>query len=294
MSTKIYNGYKICDDSFVVLHKMCLDVGKEYKKSVHEFCEKRFLNYFVNYIDSLIKKDRSFLFSFLDKDPKYDNFSFSDLKFEFIEHIKKSSKSFMRNTDSVDFSLCFIPFNHETYILLYSSADIFTEVFENVSKKYGVFEYFYWDNVDEPENISIDEWNKRENDWNNALGGDGFSKPCDVGLIYEPDYNESLFDLNLNFEYLKNKYPSILDKNKRIEKFLNRILNYESDDFFPSDDIIKEYNTRFSNKKFKSIKSFRSFIEEEKPFLDISKELFDMKIIEIRNYANNFYLNFNK
>ena len=73
-------------------------------------------------------------------------------------------------------------------------------------------------------------------------------------MIYEPDYNESLFDLNLNFEYLKNKYPSILDKNKRIEKFLNRILNYESDDFFPSDDIIKEYNTRFSNKKFKSIK----------------------------------------
>lgn len=106
-------------------------------------------------------------------------------------------------------------------------------------------------------------------------------------MIYEPDYNESLFDLNLNFEYLKNKYP-------RIEKFLNRILNYESDDFFPSDDIIKEYNTRFSNKKFKSIKSFRSFIEEEKPFLDISKELFDMKIIDIRNYANNFYLNFNK
>ena len=54
-----------------------------------------------------------------------------------------------------------------------------------------VEEYGYWDNTDEPEDVTDEEWDQRCEDWNKALGGDGYSSPVESGSIIvfdEPDH----------------------------------------------------------------------------------------------------------
>ena len=77
-------------------------------------------------------------------------------------------------------TLIVIPDGQRLYGLLFASHNNIREQFEAIE---GVEEYNYWNNSDEPEEISRSAWKTREKRWDRMLGTSGI--PADAGASFQ-------------------------------------------------------------------------------------------------------------
>lgn len=73
----------------------------------------------------------------------------------------------------------------EVCVLRFGLALLYTEN-EEMRKAWEAFgavkPWPYWNNTDKPDELTEDEWDQRGKDWDEALGGAGYSTPAECGL----------------------------------------------------------------------------------------------------------------
>ncbi len=222
MSTKIYNGYY----SNLSLEELLIEF-KKFSEVVKKECQ-------TVYLKSLIK-DTIEHFDRLNQ--KGEPVIFKDLLIKKHEECQKkisSLKDFERAWGLVEMDLltnCAVfPMEDKTLILWYCEIREITKLWNDLP---FIHDYYYQNSTDRPDNISEAGWNKRIEDWNIALGGDGWGKPIDNGYIFTFHRREIplLYIIEDKFVYDLNVVTGIPDSfvipdEKRKKKILlSKLLN---------------------------------------------------------------------
>jgi hypothetical protein len=170
MSTKIYNGYKLPSMSLMQTLRFCKAFRDKVRKRAESLYGKRIIALATDIFDRLTlnlpveeieKKGCAFVAAFSHS----------------CKQIAEVRKTGMRNTDW-DFmcDVTLIPTPRKILALLFTEQESFRKIWRDLD---GVEEYGYWDNTDQPESITEQEWHQRGKDWDKYLGYDA---PCVAGL----------------------------------------------------------------------------------------------------------------
>ncbi|MFF2532243.1 hypothetical protein ACFVS2_25370 [Brevibacillus sp. NPDC058079] len=131
------------------------------------------------------------------------------------ERYKKIQRTQHRDPD-VDFdcSACFIPLEDKIVALFYSEQKELQELWEACEE---VSYYGYWDNGIPDEDVSKEEWKKREQDWEEALPGIGI--PLENGL--NADFIKGFPGLHVvSLENIVKQIPPLEQRAKRVSEEL--------------------------------------------------------------------------
>lgn len=181
MSTKIYDAYKFdkkynlseLNNIFDELRKEC----NTYALSLYSCELLKYFIYLKDLSEILEKEDNKKYFNKI-IDPDYlkvfDYFKKGKmiLAFTFVENIMRSEISDFCECNYYDYfkaNLCIYPIRGKILALYTGNKDIQNNVIKNQNY---LLDYHYQNQTDRPENISKTEWNKRDNDWNKAIGPD--------------------------------------------------------------------------------------------------------------------------
>lgn len=292
MSTTIYNGYYLPNMSLLELKKFCNKLDIKRRKVLTEFVKEYFLKMCITFTDNIILEPKNNDFG-LEKCLK-DEDLFSYLFFKFVQQIKKDSESKEFGFFDFKMTICFIPQSDKILALLYCNNKKLSDLF--ISNEI-VSEYCYFNNTDKPENISYKEWKKRKIEWENALTsiGDnvnGYAKPCDIGLLYEPDYLAPIVCVDHDWSVLFKDYFSIVNKKSRAKSFLysniDLVKKYEK-----NVDIVKKFCNVFEKNfgiknYFNTEDEIRNFFQEN--IIDINESFFDNKELkDVKERVLNYY-----
>lgn len=188
MSTKIYDGIQIKYMDIVSLNKFMREVSKtlkpiakkEFRKSV-----ARFLECCLVYVNTGHKLYFSQI-NYKELDELEDK-SLDGIK----NYVEKKSLDMMKTNEVTDtwdkycaeFDLksevWIFPIENKTLGMTFIKNKAIYDAFMALPE---VSEYAYWNNVDQPENLSEEEWDLRERDWNEALEGIGI--PSENGFCF--------------------------------------------------------------------------------------------------------------
>jgi hypothetical protein len=152
MSTKIYNGYK--------LEKLSLD-------DLIIFC-KGFQKDLINIRNKLMKE----LYG--------DNFDVQ-LFIKLLDRVASVKRTNTRDP-LADFSasVCFLPNENNILAITYWNHTEYTKAWESEPI---VDDYGYWDNTDQDERCTEEEWATRGVDWQKALPN--YSAPSENGFVFD-------------------------------------------------------------------------------------------------------------
>lgn len=170
MSTKIYNGYILSRISFMQLQKRVAETRARMKEGLEEECFKFLANIIADLADRIVlmgwpegqelHEERTLLweafFRLQDEFDKDDEGVGSLLKCE----------------------AAFFPHKEGVLAMIFTRNPAFREVFE---KTRGIKEFNYWNNTDAPEDVSEEEWTRRERIWHEVLPGAGI--PAENGFL---------------------------------------------------------------------------------------------------------------
>lgn len=167
MSTKIYNGYKLPYMEYEELLKFLFETKKKFK----ELVTKEFTSILVN--SWAVKCEDAHL----NGEPltKWE----AGYDYHLAKQIKEDSNS---NTHEIyDFTIhvCLFPYKDCILATFYATHKPFIDFWESLPE---VSEYMYWNNSDPLEGCSEDDWDQREDDWENVIGDD---TPSDRGFTYD-------------------------------------------------------------------------------------------------------------
>ena len=186
MSTKIYNGYRLPGITTVFeLQEFTRRLVKEIRVKQRELVAEMVAHELTTALDSLILRG-----------VVPDEEIFRDTRlfwFGVQDHIKKRQakvKATLQRDPSVDvdFSVCFVPAGDKFLSLLYTDNREL-EALWNAQPE--VLEYGYWNNTDQPDGVSDEEWEERCSDWRVALPG--HSTPAENGFLLNMDSGYWLF-----------------------------------------------------------------------------------------------------
>lgn len=185
MSTKIYRGKRLQDMSVYQLnqfyknvrHEMLTAAKREYYKFVvkiaHEIYVYLMTNQYPGHYDINLKE----------VDEKAADFKSNAI--HLLDYARETANRIVKKTsdavfvydseDDADFdvNMVVIPINDKTLCMPYASNNT---LYELLIKRPEITEYAYWNNVDQPDNISEEEWEQRKTDWDEALPGAGIPK----------------------------------------------------------------------------------------------------------------------
>lgn len=187
MSTKIYNGYRIECDSLDQVITSLLTMRTSAKNEIFKSILQKNLFLAVNMYDSLLVEDilkpnKANLkpnSSENNKNTKkfIPDLTKSALSNAYSKHLKKFWDNEDKEDDSnIEIKVVVFPTavdidNKKNYLLcLYADRnlnDYVTSCWEDL----GIKEYGYWNNTDEPEGITLEQWNLREKHWDTVLTG---------------------------------------------------------------------------------------------------------------------------
>jgi hypothetical protein len=148
MSAKIYYGFKINTDSF----QEALQIVNSFRPWVEKQAED-LLNKFIENSQAAYKGE--------EKNPTDIKIACFDLWQDMRRKVIRE-KGFKVPHIDTDFNVVLIPTNGFVLGIVYTSHNDWYNAWCNHP---GVEEYSYWNNTDEPEGMSEEEWNKREEDW---------------------------------------------------------------------------------------------------------------------------------
>lgn len=175
MSTKIYNGRihdKSLEDVYHQLIELKDEIAKMHDQEVYQYLARDV----VRRIDS-DQEDQAFYKALND--------------LELRQH--KLKQSFGRDPAiDWDFEICLFPDEGRTLAIPYTEKREFLSAYDALE---GISNYAFYDNTDEPEDISPDDWNKRGEHWDKVLGPNSIpASRCltfqvvsnEIGKLYDP------------------------------------------------------------------------------------------------------------
>jgi len=154
MSMKIYNGWMMPPLTLTELHKKVLETKVKVMETVHEKIRDL-------YGDA-------------------DNFKKHWMNIQERSWDVERTKS---RDPLADFAveIVFFPSKDCLLYMVFTEHDIFTN---KIRDELGARYYGYWNNTDPEEGVSEELWEKRGKDWNEALGGDGYTPPSQCGFSF--------------------------------------------------------------------------------------------------------------
>lgn len=166
MSTKIYYGMRCktenLQEEIQSLHKQMFDLAVKKSKALVD-------NYFIpkkdEWIEYLKKQDNPNI-EFIEK-----NADWHPVYFCLIAH-KRASHQTYRDIFDVDCSFNLFIQGEWTYINPFGPFPII----ENIQESGTLVKYPYWNNTDEPEGVSREDWEKRDDEWQCTVDSEKFWK----------------------------------------------------------------------------------------------------------------------
>lgn len=176
MSIKLYYGYKLPSMSAYELQcffeKLRKKLNKERDKMYDEALASEFISAFdsvwLGVIDYEGYKNRFKHTLFTGDEYIKDKISLYNFVVENIrENYREIYKTGRRNPSyDFQFTVSVIPTKDKTLCVIYTEQNEFREIWENMKE---VEEYGYWNNTDQPEDVTDKEWRFREKEWEKAL-----------------------------------------------------------------------------------------------------------------------------
>ena len=232
MSTKIYNGFKFKTNDIQELHNHMNDLRKEFR----QIADGMLLDQMTEDCYSLF--DRRTMNPEIVQEPV--------MTFVINEMYKRQEEVRVKQVrdPSIDFSfeICVYPHNGEFY------GQFFTEqgMLSKILKEKDFYEDFtYWNNVDEPEGMSAEEWQARSDTWDEILEPYDYV-PSRAGFTYEIVPLSGL--INLVPQQIIDNAPGIIVRAERIAK----------------DNVYKKYAENRKINTTNVMKVYRGFLEHLK------------------------------
>jgi hypothetical protein len=164
MSIKIFNGYilrnKTIEEAFLLL--------KSIQNESIELAQEKIKNLIKEMKISNINENKSDYFIEIVN-------IFDELKRKVINHNESIPK--------VDYTcdLVIIPYENDVLILRYTEQP---SLYDSLLYSIGIEDFYYWNNVDKPEEISDSHWNKRKIIWQKSGILEIGKTPSQSGLLY--------------------------------------------------------------------------------------------------------------
>jgi len=157
MSTKIYNGFKFKQSPSLLELKQ---LASRFRAIILPIIEKKVNTFIANkavaQIDGRIllseSRERSPLMAAIDE------------LFEREREIKQTNRK--DPLVDMEFNVCVLPTEHETYGIVYT---VQSDLLELWLEQEEIINYPYWDNTDQPDSITWEDWEKRGEEWDLAL-----------------------------------------------------------------------------------------------------------------------------
>jgi len=244
VSTKIYNAYVLDKNySMYELEQLLKPVKENIKKMAIDMKKRWLISEYFYYCDYLKVhgkekcKEKADRIKVEDKLSECQKQIWEDLANESLQYLDLHIDWYF--SERLQFferhSLCnnykalvqVIPLANKTLAMYFGNPDFFQEC--NFS---FLSDYHYQNQCDKPEDISDEEWDKRKNDWDKAIGPDYI--PAKHGFAVELFNKEWDFGIT-NFKKIKKEfYPTMEQRIKRI------IETFDEPDF-PKDVSVSQY-----------------------------------------------------
>lgn len=219
MSTKIYDAYKF-DKNYSI--KELMDKLSSLKPAIKEVFYKdiknQIMDCFLEYYDAvkyLTPEEYDKLTSRVTNQTTLNNYRLAEQgKWDVLLMNIQMQKinEFKKNNDLTTAEIVIIPTENDLLCMLFGD----TEIMNIITSNLPLSDYHYQNQFDKPDDISDEEWLKRESDWYDAIGPDYV--PSNHGFIYNffDSYNLVPFSKNqLIKDYLQDdltRINSIIDK----------------------------------------------------------------------------------
>lgn len=210
MSTKIFDAWR-WDGDFFSLSQELVEVRKELQNCVFERIKKYLARTSWRVVDNikLYKTEFNTLTTKFEEHiknsynidinkPINEEEIFSEVLFTEVNELHRYEESNLR-ADGVDFRITatVFPYKPNIQLLMFFIQD--SESREDVNRvlnKHGFKEYYYTNQVDAPEEISEEEWDKRGADWDNVFAENGIPKYTGYDYIFTDSF---LFEVKSDY-----------------------------------------------------------------------------------------------
>lgn len=238
MSTKIYNGILFNTTDFYKIEQFLLKM----KGELSELAKQEFLKvvaretqYALIYLQTDV-----YLGYILDTEHlnviKEHPEKVAEKVFVFLRRMMKTNqtaKTIMEYERDVDFnfSVALYPLKEKVLGMICTDDPTLKKHFMSQNE---VSEYGYWNNTDQPNDVSDTAWDQREKDWEIALPGLGIPKECMYIRELVTDLNSvpncpKLPDLKYLFEKEEDLKPKVVKKKLVSEKFHQDFEKYKAE-----------------------------------------------------------------
>lgn len=233
LSTKIYNGFYVDKMSLCEFQKFTERVREKMGNIARERLHKQLAMLSVRVIDTLITEDkrRAILHTRdirdIESKKKFDEYD------EKCEHSypllyllyrricdanNESRKTNIRNP-GYDYTCnaVFFPLEDKTLCIVYAESDEYIDAFSGMAE---VHEYGYWNNVDMPDDVSEDEWNQRERDWNIAFKKNDIPMLSGICVYFIEDISDLIYYDKLDRNKIVSQIPGAKTRANAIARHL--------------------------------------------------------------------------
>lgn len=269
MSTKIYDAYKFTHDySMYELSHIFDDLRTEIK----DICNRDILQkviaetlYFYNF--KQVNGDASVAKMVMDTDPKNNSDEYNryihriwkavqadkwtavyiDVYMRMIDEISKNAKLLSRWYYDYRCILQIIPMETKTLAMFFGNPMLRDHL---ESRHDFLTDYHYQNQTDRPENISEEEWNLREKDWDKAIGPDYI--PIQHGFAVDLFDTDNIMPIFVPSKVEPVPLPDIEQQMRSIRDTISSIENVEG---YPQSDC-KNYSTWSDFKKSEPYKQW--------------------------------------
>lgn len=264
MSTKIYNGIKFKTNKFHEIYEKLNDFYETYDAFYKERTDNYVAYLFFHKLDRILLDKKE---DIIDKKQFLTNI-FNETMNEYNVEYEKFLKEDYRNT-LLDKSLVIriYVYKKDIYGFVGGENDRIIDKFKEFC---DVEDFSYWNNTDKPDEITQEEWDKRENIWEK---------------LYKVAKSD-LENISIIYNYDNKHYIPKLD-----DMFNNNNLSKRIEELVELDYINKEFQNNESDKKnmFSLFLKIRSSLKERlKKDLEFKKE-FENKIYDLENSLNEAY-----
>lgn len=327
MSTKIYNGYKLTNvgsvsklnQFYLQLRKAMNEIAKgkyakyllrEMVETTDNLCylkatdEKRFKDVVVHLYRSsqpiTLNSDAHIKGERMSDDECFEKalgrFLFVELNDIYYEEIKSADIK-MQNDPDLDysFSICVMPLSDDVVLFTAYGDELINYLNEKIKndnefcEEYGLSQYYYWNNTDQPDDISYEEWERIGKDWDIVLAK-GRGIPAEAGMaidLFDITFKMYPRDIIEGWDTYKKLIPS---KKKRVEEkvldiMLTKYINgkYEEIGIDPNNMSIYDFN-------------YSRYIKWKKEFMELynSDEATIKEKEETREFVSSILPTFNR
>ena len=290
MSTKIYNGRKFKNKPKNL--KEIRDIIFKFKEKAIEYYRDKYYKLLARDIvyifdDALLTNKVSYEFpdSFDDKkktsfSEQSDTRSIWGLVSESVDRkADLSNKSLERMNDYFQYefscSVTILPCDEEVFVLLFTEESEIQDMFDAMEE---IQEYPYWDNTDQPEGMTWEQWKDRGKEWDEAIGTgvpsqNGFDITVLKEVLYVKLYPRNEEDVERNpFTATLKHIPDFDERVKRLVR-MSMYREHMIQDKKAFDEIMANEKSEY--------KKWQKFNELRKQFMKDNAELSEKMKAEI-------------